>query len=103
MTTSPRSHDRLSRPDSSLDSELHVLVRRRERVASDVPEPRILHARSHAPQSADLPDRREDRLIVNELLYSLEENPPLLRIQLSRLLAEKPVDVTVAPVDIRPT
>src|SRR4030095_8107476 len=81
--------------------ELHILVRRREDVAGDEPDPRLLNPRPDAVQWNVLPDRRDHDLLVDLLLDAMQESLALLAIQLARLLPEEPVDVRVAAIDVR--
>src|SRR5262245_5668229 len=81
--------------------QFHVLIRGRERIAGDVAKPRVANSRAHAPKSADLPYRGEHRLVVDELLDSLQDRRAPLRVHLACLLAEQSVDVAVTPVDVR--
>src|SRR5207302_1906121 len=48
----------------------------------------------------ELPDRREHRLLVDELLDAVEHRLTTLPIELGALLAEEPVDVGVAAVHV---
>src|SRR5919197_4748853 len=82
-------------------SDLHVLVRRGVRVAGDQAEPRLLDPWADAVQERELPDRDEDLLLVHELLDLHEDRLALLPVELRGLLAEEPVDVRVAAVDVR--
>src|SRR3954467_12614027 len=56
----------------SLALQLHVFVRRRERIGRDQPEAGFCHARSHAVQERELVDRGHDRAVVHELLEAME-------------------------------
>src|SRR5207244_584059 len=78
-----------------LSLEPHVLVRRRERVAGDQPEPRLLDPRSVAAHQSDLPDGRDHRLVVDELLDLVQRGLAPLLVELGGLLAEEPVDVRI--------
>src|SRR5438128_4174578 len=103
-TSAPRSWRRraptLPRSARSLPLELHVLVRRRPRVVGDEAEPRFRHARTHSLQEGQLPDRKDHGLVVDQLLDAMEERLSLLRVKLTRLLLEEPVDVGVPPVGV---
>src|SRR5437870_5836611 len=87
----------------SLALELHVFVRRGERVARDEPQPRLPHARSDAIQPCNLIDRRDDHVVVDQLLDAVHGRLPPLPIQLTRLLPEEPVNVRVASVRVDAT
>src|SRR5262249_20801239 len=88
------------RRNPSFPFQLQVLVGRRERVGGDEAEPRLLHPRADAVETRIQPERREDSLVVDELLDALEHGAAPLLIQLGRLLAEQAIDVGVAPVRI---
>src|SRR5213593_3724090 len=90
----------LSRSARSLPLELHVLVRRRPRIVGDEAEPRFRDARTHSLQEGQLPDRKDHGLVVDQLLDAMEERLALLRVELTRLLLEEPVDVGVSPVGV---
>src|SRR6266849_8824974 len=87
----------------SLRLELQVLVRRRPRVVRDEAEPRFRHARTDPLQEGELPDRKDHGLVVDQLLDAMEERLALLRVELTRLLLEEPVDVGVSPVGVGAT
>src|SRR5262245_60318766 len=53
---------------ASFALELHVFVRRGEREARDESQPGLLHPRADAGQPGDLIDRRDDHLVVDQLL-----------------------------------
>src|SRR5213594_781175 len=80
--------------------EPQVLVRRGVGVVGDERQARLLHAWPVAIDEGELPDRRDHRLLVHELLNPVEGRLALLPVHLARLLAEEPVDVPVAPVDV---
>src|SRR5262245_40065692 len=84
----------------SLFLEPHVFVRGRIRIAGDQTEAGVLHPGPDAAQDARLPERREHRLLVHELLDAVERPLAPLAIQLPGLVAKEPVDVGVAPVDV---
>src|SRR5262249_45733754 len=86
----------------SLPLELHVLIRRRKRPARDEPEPGLRDAGALRVDEAQLPERRKDRLVVDELLNAMERCLAALSVQVDRLLAEQSVDVGIASVDVRP-
>src|SRR5947208_16817429 len=85
----------------SLRLELHVFIRTGERKAGDEPEPRLLHPRSEAAHRRELPDRREHRLLVDELLDAMQRCLAALAIELGRLLPGQPGDVGVAAGTVR--
>src|SRR5262249_13830545 len=60
----------------------------------------LLHPRADAVETRIQPERREDSLVVDELLDALEHGAAPLLIQLGRLLAEQAIDVGVAPVRV---
>src|SRR5207247_4760202 len=64
---------------------------------------RLGHTRALRVNEAELPDRRVDRLLVNELLDPMEDRLASLPVELAGLLAKEPVDVGVAAVDERAT
>src|SRR5437870_5180774 len=80
--------------------EPQVLVRRGVGVVGDERQARLLHAWPVAIDKGELPDRRDHRLLVHELLDPLERRLALLPVHLARLLAEEPVDVRIAAVDV---
>src|SRR5947208_7453234 len=49
----------------------------------------------------ELPDREIHGLLMDQLLYPVEGHLPLLIVQLSGLLPEKPVDVGIPTVGVR--
>src|SRR6266850_400311 len=81
--------------------ELQVLVRRRERIARDEPEPRLFHAPAKAVDEGQLVHRHDHRLLVDELLDPVQHRLTLRAIELDRLLAKQTVDVGIAPVTER--
>src|SRR6266852_3185065 len=83
--------------------ELHVLVGRGPRIVRDETEPRLRHARTHALQERELPDGQDHGLVVDQLLDSMEQRLALLRVELTCLLLEEPVDVGVSPVGVGAT
>src|SRR6059036_3087754 len=80
--------------------EPQILVRRGVGVVGDERQARLLHAWPVAIEEGELPDRRDHRLLVHELLDPLERRLALLPVHLARLLAEEPVDVGIAAVDV---
>src|SRR2546430_12413905 len=103
-TNAPRRWRRrvptLRRSARSLPLELDVLVRRRPRIVGDEAEPRFRDARTHSLQEGQLPDRKDHGLDVDQLLDAMEKRLALLRVELTRLLLEEPVDVGVPPVGV---
>src|SRR3989441_1438729 len=83
--------------------EPQILVRRGVGVVGDERQARLLHAWPVAIDEGELPDRRDHRLVVHELLDPLERRLAPLPVHLARLLAEEPVDVRVAAVDVGAT
>jgi len=69
-------------------------------VARDEPQPRLPHARSDVVQPCNLIDRRDDHVVVDQLLDAVHGRLPPLPIQLTRLLPEEPVNVRVASVRV---
>src|SRR5207249_8955718 len=63
-------------------------------------EPGLLHPWSDAVEEGEVPDRREHRPLVDELLYSVENHLTLRPIQLGGLLPEEAIDVGVAPIGV---
>src|SRR5580765_4504038 len=83
--------------------ESHILVRSREYVAGDQADSRLLDPWPHAAESGVQPDGRHDRLVVDHLLDSVQGRLAPLRIELTRLLTEEPVDIGIASVDVGAT
>src|SRR4030081_3951852 len=63
--------------------------------AGDPVEPRLPDSRANAVQEAELPDRRVDRLLVNETLHLLEHRGSLLMGELLRRLRVEPLRVGI--------
>src|SRR5207247_9298385 len=72
-----------------------------ERVPGDQPVPRALPLRPVAAHQADLGDGRGHRLLVDELLDAVQCRLAPLLVELGALLAEEPIDVRVAAVNVR--
>src|SRR5262249_17784742 len=72
--------------------QLYVLVWPREPVAAEQAEPGFLHPRTHTVQKGEVPDRREHRAFVDQLLDPVKRRLPLRAILLDRLLSEEAVD-----------
>src|SRR5437660_2153997 len=77
-----------------------VLVRPGIGKSRDQPEPRLADPRAKRVDEGQLPDRRVNRLVVEELLDLVQERRALLLIQLGGLLLEKLVDVGVVAIGI---
>src|SRR5262245_22917264 len=90
-------------PDApwSLASQLHVLVGPREPPGFEETEPGFFHARPDAVEEGEVPDRREHRPLMDDLLDPVEDHLALRAIQLRGLLTEEAVDVGVASVRVR--
>src|SRR5215469_5477254 len=78
-----------------------VLVRRCVREPRDQAEPRLPDPRSHAIEKGELPYRRKDRPLVNQLLHLVQHRLPLPAVQFDRLLLVERIDVGVAAVNKR--
>src|SRR5262245_64546030 len=90
MDWPPRS----SRPSTRL--QFQILVRRQVRVSGDR---RLLgQPRADTNQQGRFDDRREHRLIVHDLLDSVQHRLATLLVHLGRLIAEEPVDLRIAAV-----
>src|SRR5215470_19253039 len=83
--------------------QLHIFVWCRERVTGDEPDSRFLDARAKAAEAGVEPDRRDHRLLVDQLLESMQGRLAALGIELRRLLQEEPVDVGIASVHVGTT
>ena len=77
-----------------------VLERRGVGKTGDQAERRFPDPRADAIEEAELPDRRVDRLLVDELLHLVEDRAALLVVELVGLLRIELVDVGVAAIDI---
>src|SRR5204863_1063457 len=73
----------------------------RERPAGDEAETRLGHARTERVDEAELPDRRVHRLVVDELLDPVQRGFAAGAVERGGLLANEPVDVGVASIDVR--
>src|SRR5215813_11156274 len=87
----------------SLRLELHVLVRAGEGKAGDEAQPRLFHPRAETAHGGELPDRREHRFVLDELLDAMERGLAALPVELGRLLPKEPVDIGIAAVHVRAT
>ena len=65
-----------------------------------MPKPRLADARTQAVDEAELPDRREDPPLIDELLNFVQQRLALLLIEFGRLLLEHLVDVRIVPIDV---
>src|SRR6059036_3963496 len=80
--------------------EPQVLVRRRPWIIGNESEPRLRHARTVPLEDGKLPDREIHDLLVDQLLDPMKDRLALLRVELTRLLSEEPVDVGIPPVGV---
>src|SRR5207244_12091416 len=62
--------------------------------------PRLLHSRPYAVQAGVQPDRRDQGLVMDELLDPLQGRLAPFLIELGRLFPEEAIDVGIAPVHI---
>src|SRR5262245_51995988 len=85
---------------SSLGAQLDVLVRGGEAVAGEESQARLLHARADTMEEAEIPDGREHRPFVHELLHPVQDRLALGPVQLRRLLPEQAIDVGVPAVGV---
>src|SRR5881296_4122870 len=69
---SPDGRRAVARSGASLAFQLDVLVRRRQWICGDEPDPRLLHSRADAVHLGELPDGREDHLLMDQLLDAVE-------------------------------
>src|SRR5437868_1894145 len=76
-----------------------VLVGRGVGEAGDQPEPRLSDPRPDAVDKSQLPDRRVNRPLVNDLLHSVEDRLALLPVEFDRLLLVHFVKVGIVTVD----
>src|SRR6266545_1463763 len=70
--------------------EFHVLVRPGPRVTGDEPDARLLHPWPQTGQARVQPDRRDDRLVVDELLDAVQGRLAPLRVELARRSLNRP-------------
>src|SRR5262249_714285 len=66
----------------------------------DETEARLRHARAGGVDEAELPDRRVDGFVVDELLDPVERRLAPLTVELAGLLSDEPVDIGIAAVDV---
>src|SRR6516165_4805069 len=76
-----------------------ILIGRRVWEARDQTEPGFPDPRSDAVDEGQLPDRRVDRALVNNLLHLVEDRLALCAVQLARLLLIKFIEVRVAAIN----
>src|SRR6516225_7334357 len=69
----------------------------------DQPEPRLSDPRSDAIDKAELPDRRVNHPLGDDLLHLVEDRRTLLVVEFGGLLLVEGVDVGVAAIDIGAT
>src|ERR687888_1791910 len=93
------SRSRSRAPPSLL--QLDVLVGTRVGEAGNRSQARLLQPRTDAVQEGQLPDRRVDRPLVDELLNAVQRRLTTFGIELHRLLLEQAVDVRIAAVHVR--
>src|SRR5213593_4899735 len=87
-----------SPPGNSLRLELQILVRTRVGVAGDKSEARLRHPRSMPVDEGQLPDGGDHGLLVDELLDSVEDRLPFLRVHLARLLPDETFDIRIGSI-----
>src|SRR6478672_13353009 len=78
----------------------HVLVRCGIGMALDQPEAGLADALAQAVDEGELPDRRVDRALVQDLLDLVQERRAFFLVELDRLLGEQRVDLGVVAVDV---
>src|SRR4029077_3052960 len=76
-----------------------VLVRRRVGEAGDQPEPRLADPRANTVDKGQLPDRRVDRPLINQLLHLVQDRLALLVVEFYSLLLVELVEIGVAPIN----
>src|SRR5688572_6615381 len=91
-----------SRRLTSLLLDSHVFVRRGVGMPGDQAEAGLLDARADTVEERELPDRRVNDLVVEQLLHAMENRLALLAVELVGLLPVEAVEVGVAPVRVRP-
>src|SRR6516162_2896327 len=64
-------------------------------------EPRLSDPRSDAVEKTELPDRRVDHPLREDLLHFIKDRGTLLVVKLDRLLLVERIDVRVVAIDIR--
>src|SRR6266851_8339098 len=93
----PSDPDRVLRW-SSLCLDRDVFERRGVGETRDQVERRLRDSRSDGIDKPELPDRRVDRLVVDELLHLFEDRHALLVVELVGLLRVERIDVGVAAI-----
>src|SRR5262249_7132516 len=83
--------------------DLQILAGRGVRIALDQARARDLDARAHAPDESLLEDRRDHRLIGDDLLDLVEQGLTLLPVELLGLLLEEVVDLRQRAVRVQAT
>src|ERR1041384_6655602 len=78
--------------------ERDVFIGRRVGEAGNQAEPGLADARADAVEEGELPDRRIDRALVNELLHPVQDRLALRTIELARLLPVERIHVRIAAV-----
>src|SRR5215831_20996190 len=81
--------------------DLQILAGRGVRIALDQARARHLDARAHAPDEPLLEDRRDHRLIGDDLLDLVERGFTLLPVELLGLLLEEVVDLRQRAVRVQ--
>src|SRR5438874_4707827 len=94
----PRRATASTLPLRALDRD--VLERRRIGEAGDLAERWLAHPGADAVEDGEFPDRRIDRLLVDQTLHFLEDRRPLLRVEFVALQREEFVDVGIAAIDV---
>src|SRR6516164_4909951 len=87
-------------PRRSRARDRDVLERRGIGEPSDQPEGRLADSRAHAVEEAELPDRRVDRLVMDELLHLVEDRRSFLMVGFTGLLRVEFVDVRIVAIGI---
>src|SRR5262245_25694298 len=70
----------------SLSLEPQLFVRRRVRITADQAQPGLFHSGPDTGQDSRLPERREHRLLVGELLDAVQRRLAPLAVELGTLL-----------------
>jgi hypothetical protein len=69
-------------------------------VSSDQSEPRLVNPGPLATEESQLPDRRVDRILIHELLHTMQNLRSIRQIGLGNLTVEQFIDVGIAAIDI---
>src|SRR6266851_7085106 len=93
----PSDPDRVLRW-SSLCLDRDVFERRGIGETRDQVETRLRDSRSDGVDKPELPDRRVDRLLVDELLHLFEDRRALLVVELLGLLRVERIDIGIAAI-----